>query len=96
MQIKKHLALLGFRAEDKVTGYKGVISNISFDLYGCVQTVLSPPVDKDGKKTSGEWFDIARLKITSKKPVMDVPDFDFGAQAEGKQGASEKPMCSKY
>lgn len=32
----KHIDLLGLKAEDKVTGFKGVITTLSFDLYGCV------------------------------------------------------------
>lgn len=95
MQIKKHLELLGLRVEDKVTGLKGVVSSIGFDLYGCVQAIVNPGLGKDGKPAECQWFDVARLKILSAKPVMDRPNFDFGPQAEGKQGASEKPSTFK-
>ena len=96
MKAKEHIALLGLRAEDKVTGFKGVVTSVSFDLFGCLQVVLTPAVDKNGAKTLGEWFDVARLTITGKTPVMEVPNFDYGVQAEGRQGASEKPICGKY
>jgi hypothetical protein len=92
MEIKKHLDLLGFRVEDKVTGMEGVVASISFDLYGCVQAIVNPGMTKDGKLADSVWFDVNRLKVTSKKPVMEVPNFDYGLQAEGKQGAAEKPM----
>ena len=42
MEIKKHLDLLGYEVEDKVSNFKGVVISISFDLYGCVQADVRP------------------------------------------------------
>ena len=92
MTIKKHLDLLGFRVEDKVTGMEGIVTSISFDLYGCIQAIVNPGMGKDGKLKDQVWFDVNRLKIIGDKPVMKVPNFDFGPHAEGDQGAAEKPM----
>jgi hypothetical protein len=91
MLIKKHLYLLGYEVKDKVTGFTGVAESISFDLYGCIQAAIRPPMDKDGKIPDGRWFDVSRLVVKSKKPVMDVPNFEWGRQAEGEQGPAEKP-----
>jgi len=91
MNITKHLNLLGMRAEDRVTGINGVVTSISFDLYGCIQALVNPGLDKDGKIQDQLWFDVGRLKVTSSAPVMDRPNYDFGPQAEGKQGPAEKP-----
>lgn len=91
MKINQHLELLGLPAEDKVTGYAGVVTSVSFDLFGCVVAALSPPVDKDGEITTGKWFDVTRLKITDTTPVMDRPDFEAGYIAEGKKGAADHP-----
>ena len=95
MEIKKHLNLLGLNVEDKVTGLTGVVSGISFDLYGCVQAIVNPGMDKDGKLKDCLWFDVSRLGVLSDEPVMSRPNFDFGPQAEGKQGAAEKPAVWK-
>lgn len=95
MQIKKHLELLGLKVEDKVTGMRGVVASIGFDLYGCVQAIVNPGLGKDSKPLDCQWFDVNRLKVLSSKPVMDRPNFDFGIQAEGKQGAAEKPHSFK-
>lgn len=94
MKVQEHLKLLGMKAEDKVSGFKGVVSSISFDLYGCIQAVIAPTVDKDGKKGEGHWFDIQRLKIITKKPVMKQPDFNMinSPIANGKKGPAEKPV----
>ncbi|MBI4997819.1 MAG: hypothetical protein HZC22_13195 [Rhodocyclales bacterium] len=93
--MQKHLDLLGMRVEDKVTGFKGVVASVGFDLYGCVQAIVNPGADKDGKLMEQYWFDVARLELTSEEPVMARPNFEYGPQAEGKQGAAEKPKFAK-
>ena len=95
VHVKIHLNLLGMKVEDKVTGFKGVVASISFDLYGCVQAIVNPGADKDGKLMEQCWFDVSRLALASDEPVMERPDFEYGPQAEGKQGAAEKPMFMK-
>ncbi len=95
IHVKEHISLLGLKVEDRVTGFKGVVASISFDLYGCVQAIVNPGADKDGKLMEQCWFDVSRLTITSAEPVMDRPNFEYGTQAEGKQGASEKPRFMK-
>ena len=95
INIKKHMGLLGLKVQDKVTGQKGVVASISFDLYGCVQAIVNPGMDKDGKPRDSLWFDVARLTVLDKKPVMQTPDYEYGPQAEGRQGAAERPATWK-
>lgn len=80
--MKEHLALLGMHARDLVTGYTGVVSSICFDLYGCVQAAVTPPINKDGKLPDSLWFDVKRLHISGNAPVMCVPDFNIPAGKE--------------
>lgn len=87
---QKYFRLLGFKAEDKITGMTGVIDSLAFDLYGCVQASLRPHIDKDGKLPDGHWFDVERLTLKSKEPVMAPPNFTFRSQAEGIQGPADK------
>jgi hypothetical protein len=90
--IEQHLEKLGLKVEDRVTGFKGVCTSVSFDLYGCVQAAINPGLDKDEKPRDGMWFDIARLQVLDPSPVMVAPDFlGDNKQAAGKQGAAEKP-----
>ena len=93
--VQKHLQLLGMRVEDRVTGFRGVVSSIGFDLYGCVQAIVNPGMCADGKLGESQWFDIARLQLIAIDPVMDRPNWDFGLMAEGKKGAADKPRFSK-
>ena len=95
MQVQKHIELLGMPCKDRITGMKGIITSIGFDLYGCVQAIVHPGMGKDGELKDTLWFDIARLEITGKKPVMDRPNFEYGYVAKGKKGPSEKPAMSK-
>jgi hypothetical protein len=95
IQIKKHLSLLGLKVKDKVTGFTGIVTSVSFDLYGCIQAIVNPGMDKDGKQKDSHYFDINRLEIKSNKPVMDVPNFDYGAIANGEKGPAEKPRFIK-
>jgi len=87
-----HIGMLGHKATDKVTGLQGVITSMAFDLYGCIQAVLTPEATDGGKVPDGLWMDVARLEITSKKPVMELPNYNKGYVAQGRKGAAEKPM----
>lgn len=95
ISIEKHLGLLGLRVRDRITGFTGVVASVSFDLYGCVQAIINPGLDKDGKLLDQCWFDANRLEVLTKKPVMHPPDFKVGPEAEGKKGPAEKPAAFK-
>ena len=75
----QYLQMLGYKFKDRVTGFAGVADSVSFDLYGCVQISLMPPAvitDKGSEQPLGRWYDVARLKRTSNKRVMNVPTFE--------------------
>lgn len=95
IHIQKHLSLLGKRVRDKVTGKEGVVASVGFDLYGCIQAIVNPGMEKDGKLGDSIWFDVSRLEIKSDIPVMDPPNYIFGPVAEGLKGPAEKPAFSK-
>lgn len=90
-EVQKHMDLLGRPAIDKVTGFSGVVTALSFDLYGCIQVVLTPRVGEDSKLKDEKWFDVSRLSMQG-KPVMDRPNFDEGLIAKGLKGGCDKPL----
>jgi hypothetical protein len=92
MNIKDHFEYLGLEVQDKVTGFTGVVTTLSFDLYGCIQTVVTPKALEDGSIPEGRWFDIARLKVISDTPVMESPDYDLGYVTTGKKGCALKSL----
>lgn len=91
MKIQEHMQLLGKKVTDKVTGFNGVVTCISFDLYGCIQAIVTPEAGKAGKQEDSRWFDVQRLTVTSKTPVMAVPNYDYGDVADGGKGPEKKP-----
>jgi hypothetical protein len=86
--IDNSLAMLGLYGKDKITGFEGVIASMSFDLYGCVCGLLTPPV-KDGKIGDSQWFDVKRLEVGGDR-VMDAPKYK-GLHKGEEIGAAEKP-----
>ena len=96
-ELKAHLDLLGVRVEDRVTGFKGVVASVSFDLYGCIQAVVNPGIGEDGKPRDSQWFDVGRLRVVDATPVMERPDYTWtpAAITEGKKGPADKPANYK-
>jgi hypothetical protein len=95
-----HIDLLGVTVRDRVTKFEGVVTSVSFDLYGCIQAAVNPVVDKDGKLPDGRWFDVNRLETIGKDRAMQVPAFDkaptFGATPEQHtHGPAEKPTAGR-
>jgi len=87
------ISVIGRKATDKVTNASGVITAVNFDLYGCVQAVLTPAAGEDGKQIAGEWFDVKRLVISKDAPVMQCPDFIVGPLDEmPDRGGAQKPL----
>lgn len=89
---EEHFEMLGKPGRDKVTGFKGIVTSLSFDLYGCIQAVITPPMDKKDGVKDGHWFDVTRIEILGNEPVIPLPDFAKGYIASGKKGAAEKPL----
>lgn len=95
--LNKNLELLGMRVEDRVTGFKGVVASVTFDLYGCIQAIVNPGMTAEGKLGESQWFDISRLQVVDPTPVMRRPDFDWTPQnvADGGKGSAERPASIK-
>jgi hypothetical protein len=70
----KDITLLGLKVRDRVTAFEGVVQSVCYDLYGCIQAVVTPGV-KEGKLEDARWFDTKRLEVLSSVPVMEVPSF---------------------
>lgn len=92
----KYLNLLGYQVTDRVTGFKGVVECVSYDLYGCIQATVRPSIDEKGKIEESRWFDCKRLTETSDQPVMPAPVFpEADAVRPGidveEAGPAEKP-----
>ena len=72
---EQHFKLLGMKVKDKVTGYSGVVTSLSFDLYGCVQAVITPITGKD-KDWIQMYCQAKNVLMTEDKAV--IPEFKSG------------------
>lgn len=96
--MEKHFSLLGMRVEDRVTGLTGVVTSLSFDLYGCIQALLHPGIDSELKIRDLQWLDVVRLKVISNNPVIDRPEYEWTPKdiSTGCKGSAEKPLFNKF
>lgn len=90
----EHFQFLGFKVRDKITGFEGVGTALSFDLYGCVQTVITPTA-VNGEMKDARWFDNNRLEIISNERVMRLPNFALELEERDEKGGAEKPAFSQ-
>jgi len=97
ISINAHLGLLGKHVHDRVTGFQGVVTSLTFDLYGCIQSLVHPGVQSDGKLGEQQWFDVSRLRVNDPTPVMDRPRYEWTpeAVAAGEKGPADKPAYNK-
>lgn len=87
--MQEYMDMMGMRVKDKVTGFTGVVQSVNFDLFGCVQFSVVPPVNEKGERVESAWFDSNRLELTDKTRVMPVPSFAPIPEQHSK-GPSEK------
>ena len=74
--------ILGTKAKDRVTGFRGTITGHCEYLTGCDTYLLAPSVDKEGKHVDGRWYDVNRLEITDGTVIQLDTEEDKGAMEE--------------
>jgi len=89
--MRNEMQYLGCRVKEKVTGLSGIVTSLCFDLYGCVQGLVHPGLDKDGKPAEQHWFDLKRLTVENADPVMPRPDFADVPGGQDKPAQREIP-----
>jgi hypothetical protein len=86
--VEQSLDLLGRKVVDKITLVEGIVTSICFDLYGCIQAIVTPS-SIDDKKSDIYWSDIKRLTVVSEYKVMEV---SFNSKYGNEPGPAEKPL----
>lgn len=59
---------LGDRAQDRITGFTGVITGYVTYITGCNQVLLAPPAVDNAFKDS-QWFDSDRCEVVEPEAV---------------------------
>jgi hypothetical protein len=58
---------LGDEVKDKISGFKGVVTGITFWLNNCARAVVQPKeLTKEGKPKDSETFDWMQLEVTKR------------------------------
>ena len=65
--MKQHFGKIG---RDAITGFTGRITGRTEYISGCVQILLSPPADKDGKLVDANWFDEQRIEVQEGSQIV--------------------------
>jgi len=93
INVLKHMEKKKKKGRDKITGVEGVVTSIAFDLFGCIQIVLTLPATKEGKSGDSYLMDIARIEIVDHQRAMELPPFkdDSTLISQGKKGGIDKP-----
>jgi hypothetical protein len=64
---------LGDLVKDRITGFEGIVTALTFYQYGCVRALVQPQgMGKDGKPIEPQVFDDPQLKIIRVGAI--VPD----------------------
>lgn len=68
------LQLLGTEAEDRATGFKGVVTSVTLHLSGCCHATLQPKgkLEKTGAPIEPHDFDVRRLSSPLLEPMTEA------------------------
>jgi hypothetical protein len=58
----------------KVTGLSGIVTGRTEYINGCIQWLVRPPLDKDGKPQEGQWLDEAMLEVVGDGIFVATPE----------------------
>lgn len=72
---------LGHTVRDRITGFIGIVTGIVTYISGCSQALVVPKVKADGTLAEGQWFDLQRLELQSKKQITLANDATPGPDA---------------
>lgn len=75
---------LGITVQDRITGFRGIVTGFVQYLSGCNQALVVPAVAPDGALRDSQWFDVQRLvPDTTVAPLVldnsETPGFDAPA-----------------
>ena len=94
MIVQQSVDFLGKQVKDKISGRKGIVTSVCFDLYGCIQVVINEQrKDKDDKEITFGWIDINRIEIIKNKKIMNCPNYNNKySSLVDVGGPADKPM----
>lgn len=76
---------LGSFAQDRISGFEGVVTAKTIYITGCVRYAIEPRgLDKEGKPQEAQWFDAVRLVVNElQTPLTFAPQETAAAPGGG-------------
>lgn len=90
MQIDTNGITLGDIAQDRITGYRGIVVGIAQHLTGCARAGLQAQIDKEGKVPEAQWFDVTTLERIGPSAVSRVATSNGGPQVAPRRAADPR------
>jgi len=88
--VQENRDVLGKKYRDVITGFTGTCVGEVTYLTGCVQLMLVPEVDNEGKRREAEWFDVDRCEAVSDE-VVRLPGRSNAQPVASVGGDAEPP-----
>lgn len=73
---------LGTPVKCDITNFRGIATGKCIYINGCVQYLVKPEVDKDGKMLDGEWIDSQQLSESDHCSHVDIKASKTGGPME--------------
>jgi hypothetical protein len=86
---------MGIEVKDRVTGLRGIITGKTEYINGCVQWLVKPPVDKDGKLVDGCWIDTIQLEVVG-QGIAEPETERTSTKTNGPGGPNADAPSSSY
>jgi len=75
---------MGSKVKDKITGFEGTITAVTFYLYGCTQYLVQP-IAKDGEQKEPDFIDESGLELLAEPEIPKQPLREGGKRKHPKR-----------
>lgn len=72
----EQLKLMGHKVRDRISGFEGTVTGMSFFLTGCTQACVVPRATDPTKSPDGAWYDHQRLEILPGSEAVELDNGD--------------------
>lgn len=67
-----NLPIIGRMAKDVISGYSGIITNVQFNIDGCIEIGITSDIQSTSISfTDGTYFDLSRVLLIGDDNVLD-------------------------
>lgn len=75
IDVFKHLELIGHTVKDKITGFRGIVTAIRFDLYGCIIAEITSEKYSETGDVTIKHYDLIRLEVDTTIDPCQIKEY---------------------